>query len=111
MPDLLAKESLERKSVLIDHEYEYGNEYDSESDDSDNGGRTASTMSMGGQKNEYSVLLIGAAGCGKSALVSRFMDKNVYLSAYHETLVDNYTQLMFMLDTKGVRNRKVNLHI
>jgi predicted GTPase len=54
---------------------------------------------------------LGATGCGKSALVSRFMDKNVYLSAYHETLVDNYTQLMFMLDTKGVRNRKVNLHI
>lgn len=48
MPDLLANESLERKSVLIDHEYSYGNDSDSESDDSDHGGRTASTLSMGG---------------------------------------------------------------
>jgi hypothetical protein len=44
------------------------------------------------------VLLLGSSKSGKSALVSRFMDKDVYLKDYHETIVDTYRQLMFMFD-------------
>ena len=60
---------------------------------------------------EYNVLLLGSTKSGKSALVSRFMDKDVYLKDYHETIVDTYRQLMFMFDNQGVRTRKVSLNI
>lgn len=56
-------------------------------------------------KSEYNVIILGEAWSGKSALVSRFMDKDVYLKEYHETIVDTYKQLMIMLDNKGVKNR------
>lgn len=56
-------------------------------------------------------MLLGAPKIGKSALVSRFMDKNSYSSIYQETMIDNYMQLMFMQNSKGVRNREVTLNI
>jgi len=43
--------------------------------------------------------------------VARFMDKDVYLKEYRETIVDTYNQIMFMLDNNGTRNRKINLSI
>jgi small GTP-binding protein len=60
---------------------------------------------------EYNTLMLGLDECGKSALVSRFMDTEVFLKTYHETLVDLYHQIMFMMDFKGARNRKVTLNI
>lgn len=33
------------------------------------------------------------------------------MKAYHETMVDTYHQLMFMLDARGTKDRKVNLNI
>lgn len=35
-------------------------------------------------------MLLGTAESGKSALVSRFMDTEVFLKIYHETIVDSY---------------------
>jgi len=33
-------------------------------------------------------MMVGPTKVGKSALVTRFLDKDVFLSNYHETLVD-----------------------
>jgi len=43
--------------------------------------------------------------------VARFMDKDVFLKEYRETIVDSFNQIMFMLDNKGSKNRKINLNI
>lgn len=39
------------------------------------------------------------------------MDKDVFLKEYRETIVDSFNQIMFMLDNKGSKNRKINLSI
>ena len=39
------------------------------------------------------------------------MDTEVFVKVYHETMVDTYHQLMFMLDSRGTKDRKVNLNI
>jgi hypothetical protein len=39
------------------------------------------------------------------------MDTQVFVKAYHETMVDTYHQLMFMLDMRGTKDRKVTLNI
>jgi GTPase SAR1 family protein len=72
---------------------------------------TQSTLSKTEQRTEYNCVLLGSQACGKSALVSRFMDSDVYSAEYQETMLDQYKQLMYMLDSKGVRNRQVNLNI
>lgn len=72
---------------------------------------THSTLSKTEQRTEYNVILLGSQACGKSALVSRFMDSDVYSGMYQETMLDQYKQLMYMLDSKGRKNRQVNLNI
>ena len=49
-----------------------------------------SSLDMAQQKQEYKVILLGQSQCGKSALVARFMDKDVYLKEYRETIVDTF---------------------
>lgn len=57
------------------------------------------------------MILLGAGNIGKSALSSRFCDKDLFVKVYHETIVDIHSQLMLMLDNKGAKYRKVNLKI
>lgn len=107
MPNYDAQKSIIVTDVTLDDgELLEVEDYDSE--DSDGMG---STMSLSNVKSEYSVLVLGVAELGKSALVSRFMDKDIFVKNYTETMVDQYKQLMFMLDNKGVKNRQVNLNI
>ena len=56
-------------------------------------------------------MLLGSSQCGKSALAARFLDKEVFLKDYRETIVDSFNQIMFMLDNKGSKNRKIKLSI
>ena len=67
----------------------YKSDSDEESSE-DSDGSVKSTMSSAHLRYEYNVILLGAAECGKSALVSRFMDTEVYLKNYNETIVDTY---------------------
>lgn len=75
-------------------------DYDSE--DSDGVG---STLSQTSQRSDYHLVMLGDVKTGKSALVSRFMDTEIFLKNYTETIVDQYKQLMFMLDNSGAKNR------
>ena len=66
-------------------------QYDSDSDDSSVDSDDVSTLtSSQAQQNEYNVILLGSSESGKSALVNRFMDTEVFVKVYHETLVDVY---------------------
>lgn len=62
-------------------------------------------------KSEFKLAILGDSKVGKSALVQRLINKDVFIQSYHETLIDNYKQQMFMLDEEGVRNREITLHI
>ncbi len=81
-------------------------DYDSE--DSDGVG---STLSQTSQRSDYHIVMLGDVKIGKSALVSRFMDTEIFLKNYTETIVDQYKQLMFMLDNSGAKNRQVHLNV
>lgn len=91
MPDHEAKDSLVEKSTMIELMEDDNNSDDSgyDSEDSD-GSQHSETLSSTQTRNEYNVLLLGTAQAGKSALVSRFMDTEVFLKIYHETIVDDY---------------------
>jgi GTPase SAR1 family protein len=63
---------------------------DDEDYDSEDSDDVKSTLSQTSLKSEYSIIVLGAAELGKSALVSRFMDTNVFVKLYNETIVDQY---------------------
>ncbi len=81
-----AEDSLIKQNITLDSA-EISSEESGDSDDSDGVG---STLSQTQQKAEYSVILLGDSQTGKSALVSRFMDTEVFVKVYHETMVDTY---------------------
>lgn len=91
MPDQQAKDSLVEKNTMLELMDDDKNSDDSgyDSEDSD-GSQHSSTLSSTQIRNEYNVLLLGTTEAGKSALVSRFMDTEVFLKIYHETIVDDY---------------------
>ena len=97
---------MERRSTVLQEYLD-----DEEFEDSDEEKNYMSSLEMAQQKQEYKVILLGQSQCGKSALVARFMDKDVYLKEYRETIVDTFNQMMYMLDNNGTRNRKINLSI
>lgn len=78
--------------------------YGSDGENEDGNRSIISTMSQT-LKTEFSVILLGASKVGKSALASRFMDKEVYLAKHIETVIDSYRQMMFMFNSRGIKDR------
>lgn len=70
-----------------------------------------SCLDQAHQKHEYTVTLLGAPGIGKSALITSFMQRGAFHSEYEPTLVDEYSQQMFMLEKNGRTKRQVTLKI
>jgi len=55
--------------------------------------------------------IVGGSKVGKSALVKRLIDQDVFIQTHQQTLIDNYKQQMFMMDDEGVHNREITLNI
>ena len=64
------------------------------------------------RKSEYSICLMGAEKCGKTALINCFIDNQEYEEGYQKTeFIDRYEQKMQMIDPTDGLSRNLSITV
>lgn len=99
MPNWQVENMIEQQSILLDPGEDLDGSFDEFANDDHNSCGSndealddcvSSASHSSEHKTEFNVLLLGESQCGKSALVARFMDKELFLENYSETIVDTH---------------------